>query len=146
MTSPLAPLTVLLVEDSDDDVLLIREALLDAKMANDLQVVSDGEQAMAYLRGEGRYAGCPRPDLVLLDLNLPRKDGREVLEEIKHDVDLRRIPVIVLTTSGEERDILHAYDHLVNAYVQKPLDFLEFTSAVRTIEDFWLALVKLPKP
>lgn len=142
MTGP-QPVHILLVEDNADEVLLTRKALQRARFANDLEVVTDGELAMEHLRAglEGRAV---RPDFILLDLNLPKKDGREVLEEIKQHPELRRIPVVVLTTSAEERDILRAYDAHVNAYVTKPLQFEEFLEAVRSIETFWFALVKLP--
>ena len=138
------PIQILLVEDNPGDVRLTQEALRDARLSNDLHFVGDGEAAMAFLRNEGRYADSPRPDLVLLDLNLPRKSGGEVLAEIKADPDLRRLPVVVLTTSAAERDILHAYDHHVNAYVTKPVDFADFMEAVRSVEDFWLTVVRLP--
>ena len=138
------PAQILLVEDSPGDVRLTREALRDAKICNELHVVRDGEAALAFLRGEGEYAGAPRPDIVLLDLNLPRKDGREVLEEMKADDDLRRIPVIVLTTSLAEQDVLRSYDLHVNAYVTKPLDLDGFVAVVRSIESFWLSIVRLP--
>jgi chemotaxis family two-component system response regulator Rcp1 len=135
---------ILLVEDSVADVRLTQEALRDARIANDLHVVGDGEEAMRFLRQEDDFADVPRPDLVLLDLNLPRKDGREVLAEMKDENDLRRIPVIVLTTSRAEADVLKAYDLHVNAYVPKPIDLQEFIAVVRGIEDFWLSIVKLP--
>jgi CheY-like chemotaxis protein len=138
------PAQILLVEDSPGDVRLTREALRDAKICNELHVVRDGESALAYLRGEGEHAGAPRPDIVLLDLNLPRKDGREVLEEMKADDELRRIPVIVLTTSVAEGDVLRSYDLHVNAYVTKPLDLDGFVAVVRSIESFWLSIVRLP--
>lgn len=138
------PIQILLVEDNPGDVRLTQEALRDARLSNDLHFVGDGEAAMAFLRNEGSYADSPRPDLVLLDLNLPRKSGGEVLAEIKADPDLRRLPVVVLTTSAAERDILHAYDHHVNAYVTKPVDFADFMEAVRSVEDFWLTVVRLP--
>jgi chemotaxis family two-component system response regulator Rcp1 len=138
------PAQILLVEDSPGDVRLTREALRDAKICNELHVVRDGESALAFLRGEGDYAGVPRPDIVLLDLNLPRKDGREVLEEMKADDELRRIPVIVLTTSVAEGDVLRSYDLHVNAYVTKPLDLDGFVAVVRSIESFWLSIVRLP--
>lgn len=139
------PVQILLVEDNPGDVLLTREALAEAKVANDLNVVRDGEDAMRFLRRQGDHVDAPRPDLVLLDLNLPRKDGREVLEEIKLDPELRRIPVIVLTTSAAEQDILQTYDLYANSYVTKPLDVDEFLAAVRSIEGFWLEVVRLPK-
>jgi CheY-like chemotaxis protein len=132
------------VEDSPGDVRLTREALRDAKIANALHVVRDGEAALEFLRQEGAYADMPRPDIVLLDLSLPRKDGREVLEEMKADAELRRIPVIVLTTSAAEGDVLRSYDLHVNAYVNKPLDLNGFVQVVRSIESFWLSIVRLP--
>ena len=142
MTTP-EPVQILLVEDSSDDVLLTRKALRRARIVNELHVARDGDEAMRLLRSEDPEV--PRPDLVLLDLNLPGKDGREVLEDIKGDPALRRIPVVVLTTSAEERDILRAYDAHVNAFVTKPLGFDEFIEAVHSIEEFWLRLVKLPR-
>jgi CheY-like chemotaxis protein len=135
---------VLLIEDDPGDVLMTREAFEDAKVANNLCVVSDGEDAMAFLRGEGVHADAPRPDLVLLDLNLPRVDGREVLEQIKNDPELRSIPVVVLTTSESEDDILHSYSLHANAYVTKPVDFDRFHQVVRQIDDFFVSVVKLP--
>lgn len=138
------PIQILLVEDSVADVRLTQEALRDARIANDLHVVGDGEQAMHFLRQFDEYVDAPRPDLVLLDLNLPRKDGREVLAEMKELQELRRIPVIVLTTSRAETDVIKAYDLHVNAYVPKPIDLQEFITVVRGIEDFWLSIVKLP--
>lgn len=142
--SSVEPVQILLVEDSSADVELTEEVLRDTKFLNQLSVVSDGEQAMAFLRREPPYGDRQRPDLVLLDLNLPKKDGRQVLEDIKRDPSLRRIPVIVLTTSADERDILRAYDGHVNAYVQKPLDLATFATLARAIDDFWLGLVRLP--
>jgi CheY-like chemotaxis protein len=138
------PVQILLVEDSPTDVELTREALQDAKIANELHHVEDGEQAMAFLRGEEPYADRLRPDVVVLDLNLPRKDGREVLADIKGDAELRSIPVIVLTTSGAGDDVEHAYSNYVNAYIRKPIDFNEFTQTVRSFEQFWLSIVTLP--
>ena len=138
------PVQILLVEDSPGDVRLTQEVLREAKIANDLHIVGDGEEAMEFIRREGRYASAPRPDLVLLDLNLPRKDGREVLEDIKGDPRLRGIPVIVLTTSAAERDVLRSYEMQVNSYITKPVDLNEFIRVVRTIEDFWLEIVRLP--
>jgi two-component system, chemotaxis family, response regulator Rcp1 len=114
------------------------------KVRNQLHVVQDGVEAMAFLRRKGRYVDIPRPDLVLLDLNLPRKDGREVLSEIKLDPDLKRIPVVILTSSAAEQDILHAYNLYANCYITKPLDLEQFLRVIRSIEDFWLAVVKLP--
>ena len=135
---------VLLVEDSPGDVRLTREALKEGKVRNNLNVVQDGVEAMAFLRREGQYAGATRPDLMLLDLNLPRKDGREVLAEIKADDALKRIPVVVLTTSEAEQDILRTYDLHANCYITKPVDLDQFISIVKSIEDFWLTIVKLP--
>jgi two-component system, chemotaxis family, response regulator Rcp1 len=138
------PIEILLVEDSPADVDLTREALEDAKVHNNLHVASDGVEALAFLRREGRYADAPHPALILLDLNLPKKDGREVLAEIKADPLLRRIPVVVLTTSEAEQDILQSYDLHANCYVTKPVDLDAFMHVVRSIEDFWLAIVRLP--
>jgi CheY-like chemotaxis protein len=135
---------LLLVEDNPGDVELTRESLDEAKVRNRLSVVSDGVEALAFLRREGAYRDAPRPDLVLLDLNLPRMDGREVLAEIKADPVLRTIPTVVLTTSEAERDILAAYRLHANAYIVKPVDLDQFLGVVRSIEGFWLAVVKLP--
>jgi chemotaxis family two-component system response regulator Rcp1 len=135
---------ILLVEDNPADVRLTREALKEGIIANNLSVVHDGVDAMAFLRRQGKYALAPRPDIILLDLNLPKKDGREVLAELKEDPNLRRIPVVVLTTSKAEQDILKAYDLHANCYVTKPLDLDEFMILVRSIEEFWLAVVRLP--
>lgn len=140
------PIQILLVEDNVEDIELTLEVLRDVQIINQVRVVTDGDAALAFLRQEGQYTAEPRPDLVLLDLNLPRRDGREVLREIKSDPRLRRIPVIVLTTSEEERDILRAYDDHVNAYIQKPLGLDAFVTVARAIEDFWLAIVRLPPP
>lgn len=139
------PLEILLVEDNLADVRLTEEALKDNKVANRLHVAGDGEQAMAFLRREGKYANVPRPDLVLLDLNLPRMDGREVLREMKEDNGLRRIPVVILTTSRADEDVLRTYDLHANCYITKPVDFDQFISIVQSIEQFWLCLVRLPK-
>jgi len=138
------PIEVLLVEDDPGDILLIREAFEFNKVHNTLNVVSDGEQALDYLRGAGDYTGAIRPDLVLLDLNLPRKDGREVLAEVKSDPDLRTIPIVVLTTSEAEEDVLKSYQLHANAYVTKPVDFERFVSIVRQIDDFFVSVVRLP--
>ena len=142
--SPQRPIEILLVEDSPTDVLLTKEALAEAKLSNNLHVVDDGIQAIAFLRKEGEYAELPRPDLVLLDLNLPRKDGREVLQEIKGDEDLRVIPVVVLTTSRDEEDIHRSYGLHANAYIVKPVDFPQFANVVKSIEAFWFSVVTLP--
>ena len=136
---------ILLVEDSPGDVRLTQEVLRDARIANELHVVGDGEQAMAFLRREGELADRPRPDLVMLDLNLPRKDGREVLSEIRADPELERVPVIVLTTSEAEKDILRSYELAADAYITKPIDLSEFIAVVRSIETFWLSIVRVPE-
>ncbi len=141
---PIRPIDILLVEDSSADVRLTREALKDAKVLNTLHVARDGLAALAFLGQRGQYAGSPRPDLILLDLNLPRKDGREVLAEIKKDPELKRIPVVVLTTSRAEEDVLRSYDLHANAYVTKPVDLGQFLKVVRSLEEFWLAVVTLP--
>jgi chemotaxis family two-component system response regulator Rcp1 len=138
------PIEILLVEDNPGDVRLTVEALKDAKVHNNLHVAEDGVEAMAFLRREGKYAGVPRPDLVLLDLNLPKKDGREVLAEIKEDPDLRRIPVVILTVSRAEEDILRSYDLHANCYITKPVNLDQFLKVVKSIEDFWFTIVKLP--
>ncbi|HYS32435.1 MAG TPA: response regulator [Streptosporangiaceae bacterium] len=135
---------ILLVEDDPGDVLITREAFAENKVRNHLSVVSDGEAAMEFLRREGQFADVPRPDLVLLDLNLPRKAGHEVLAEIKSDADLQRIPVVVLTTSDAEEDILRSYDLHANAYVTKPVDFDCFLTVVKQIDEFFVTVVKLP--
>ena len=139
-----SPIQILLVEDNPGDVRLTREVLKDGRINNTLNVVEDGVEAMAFLRREGAYAGAGQQDLVLLDLNVPKKDGREVLAEMKADPALRRIPVIILTTSSAERDILDAYDLNANCYITKPVDLDQFVTVVRSIEDFWLSIVKLP--
>lgn len=141
---PAKPLDVLLIEDSEADVRLTVEAFKEAKVDNRLWVAEDGVEAMAYLRHEGAHRDSPRPDLILLDLNLPRKDGRQVLEEVKADTTLRRIPVVVLTTSRAEEDVARAYDLHANCYISKPVDFAQFMKVVKSIEDFWLSIVKLP--
>jgi CheY-like chemotaxis protein len=148
MTTPpppdLKPIEVLLVEDDPGDTLMIKEAFEDNKVRNRLTAVPDGVEAMAFLRREGEHADAPRPDLVLLDLNLPRKDGREVLAEIKGDAELSTIPVVVLTTSQAEEDVLRSYKLHANAYVTKPVDFERFIDVVRQIDDFFVTVVKLP--
>ena len=135
---------ILLVEDNPGDARLTREAFADAEVSNNLSVVGDGEQAMAFLRRQGNYADAPRPDLILLDLNLPRKSGREVLEDVKSDPDLLSIPIVVMTTSEAEGDILNSYYHHANAYVTKPVDLDRFIDVVSKIEGFWLTVAKLP--
>ena len=138
------PTDILLVEDNPGDVRLIKEALRDGNIRTILHVVPDGVEALAFMRREGHYAHAPRPDLILLDLNLPKKDGREVLAELKADEILRPIPVIILTTSQAEQDILKAYDLNANCYITKPADLDQFLRAVKAIEDFWLTIVQLP--
>jgi CheY-like chemotaxis protein len=136
---------ILLVEDDPGDVVMTREAFTDYKVHNQLHVVDDGAEAMAFLRNEGVYAERPRPDLVLLDLNLPKMDGREVLEAIKSDPELASIPVVVLTTSENEDDVLRSYSLHANAYVTKPVDFERFIEVVRQIDDFFVTVVRLPR-
>ncbi len=138
------PIEILLVEDSAGDVRLTREALRDAKVQNNLHVASDGLEATSFLNQTGENADAPRPDLILLDLNLPKKSGREVLEEIKLDPSLSTIPVVILTTSAAEEDILRSYQLHANCYITKPVDLDQFLRVVRTIDNFWLAIVKLP--
>lgn len=144
-TTTIRPIEILLVEDSPGDVRLTREALKDAKVRNNLSVVSDGAEALAFLRREGDFASAVRPDLVLLDLNLPKLDGRDVLAQIKSDQMLRRIPVVVLTTSKAEQDILRTYDLHANCYITKPVDLDQFMVVIQSIEEFWLTIVKLPE-
>lgn len=138
------PVEILLVEDNPGDVDLTLEALEEARLRNSVHVARDGVEAMEFLHRTGGHADAPRPDLVLLDLNMPRKDGREVLREMKEHPDLRRIPVVVLTTSEAEQDVLDAYDYSANAYIVKPVDFEQFFRTVRSLEDFWLTVVRLP--
>lgn len=138
------PIEILLVEDNPGDAELTVEALRQGKVRNQMHLVEDGEAALAFLRRQEQYAGVPRPDVILLDLNLPRKDGREVLAEIKADEGLKQIPVIVLTTSEAEEDILRAYNLAVNCYITKPVDLDQFIKVVKAIEDFWFTVVKLP--
>ncbi len=140
------PIEILLVEDNPGDVRLTIEALTEAKVINNLTVIKDGEEALTYLRRQGPYAKAKRPHLILLDLNLPRKDGREVLAQIKADEALKRIPVVVLTTSEDEQDVLKSYNLHANCYVTKPVDLERFIKVVRSIEDFWLGIVVLPVP
>ena len=138
------PIEILLIEDNAGDARLAQEALRDAKVANNLSWAPDGVEGLAFLRREEKYLNAPRPDLILLDLNLPRKDGREVLSEIKADEKLKRIPVVILTTSQAEEDILKAYNLYANCYVTKPVGFDQFIKVVKSIEEFWLTIVKLP--
>ncbi len=139
------PIEVLLVEDNPGDVRLTKEALKEGKMQINLSVVVDGLDAMAFLRKEGKYKEVPTPDLILLDLNLPKKDGREVLADIKKDNNLKLIPVVVLTTSDAEQDIMKTYELHVNCYITKPVDYEQFITVVKSIEDFWLTIVRLPR-
>jgi two-component system, chemotaxis family, response regulator Rcp1 len=135
---------ILLVEDNPGDADLARETLTVSKIKNNLYVVNDGEKAMDFLKKRGEYTSVPRPDIILLDLNLPRKDGREVLAEIKQDDDLKRIPVVILTSSKADEDVIKSYNLHANCYITKPLDFSQFTKVVQSIENFWLTIVKLP--
>jgi len=137
------PIEILLVEDNPGDARLTREALRDAKVRNNLHVVPDGVEALAFLHRQGKHAAVPKPDLILLDLNLPKKDGREVLEEIKQNDDFRHIPIVILTTSQAEKDIIESYRLRANAFVTKPVDLEQFLKVVRSIEHFWLEIVKL---
>lgn len=138
------PIQILLVEDNPGDVRLTKEALKESKVLNRLHVVEDGVEAMAFLRRQGKYVNAVHPDLILLDLNLPKKDGKEVLAEIKDDPDLKRIPVVILTVSKAEEDIIKTYNLHANCYITKPVDFDRFTEVVKAIEDFWFTIVKLP--
>ncbi len=138
------PVEILLVEDDPADVLLTQEALLGSKIRNNLHVVDDGVEALAFLRQEGTYRDVPRPDLILLDLNMPRKDGREVLADIKEDPGLKAIPVAVLTTSSQDEDILKSYELHANCYITKPVGLEQFATVVQSLDDFWFTIVKLP--
>lgn len=138
-------INILLVEDNPGDIRLTKEVLKDGKIQNNLSVVTDGEEALLFLKKTGQYANVVTPDIILLDLNLPKKDGREVLAAIKSDPELKCIPVIVLTTSAAEKDILNMYSHHANCYITKPVDFNQFINVIRSIEEFWLTIVKLPK-
>ena len=138
------PIEILLVEDSPADVRLTKEALKEEKVHVNLSVVGDGVEAMRFLRKEGSFANAARPDLILLDLNIPKKDGREVLEEIKSDVSLKIIPIVILTVSKSEEDVLKTYNLHANCYITKPLDLEQFSRVVKSIKDFWLTIVKLP--
>lgn len=142
--SPPQPIDILLVEDNMADVRLTQEVLTDSKIGNNLMVATDGAEALSRLRQQGKFKGTPRPDLILLDLNLPVKDGREVLAQIKSDPDLKAIPVVILTTSKAEEDIVRTYNLHANCYITKPVDLEQFVTVVNYIEDFWLAIVKLP--
>jgi CheY-like chemotaxis protein len=137
-------LEVLLIEDSPSDARLTQEAFLEGKIGNNLTIVGDGAEAMAYLKREGRWASAARPDLILLDLNLPKIDGREVLRRIKIDEELRQIPIVILTTSEAEQDVAEAYEYHANCYIRKPIDLARFLEIVSMVENFWLTVVKLP--
>ena len=145
MVSKVRPIQILMVEDNPDDVILANEALKDGKVHCKLYVVEDGVRAMEFLLRKGEYEDAIRPDIILLDLNLPRKDGREVLKEIKADENLRSIPIVVLTTSDAPEDIDRAYKDFVNCYITKPVDFDQFIKVVQAIESFWFTVVKLPQ-
>ena len=144
MSETIKVIDILLVEDSEGDIRLVRESLKEGKLKNNLFVVTDGVEAMYFLHKKGKYSDEAKPDLILLDLNLPKKDGRKVLAEIKADVNLKRIPVVILTTSAAEADILKTYDLHANCYIVKPLDLNQFINVVKSIENFWLSIVKLP--
>lgn len=144
MKEPLKVIDILLVEDSEGDVRLVRESLKENKLNNNLFVVKDGVEAMNFLLKKEGYTDMPNPDLIILDLNLPKKDGREVLAEIKSDENLKRIPVVILTTSDSETDIIKTYNLHANCYIIKPLDLTQFINVVKNIENFWLSIVKLP--
>lgn len=138
------PIEILMVEDNPGDVRLTQEILKEGKMCNNLSVVNDGVEALKFLRKQGEYSETPRPDVILLDLNLPKKNGQEVLEEIKKDSRLKRIPVVILTTSKAEQDIFRTYDYHANCYITKPVDLDQFINVIKTIENFWLSIVTLP--
>ena len=144
MALPVRPIEILLVEDSSTDIMMAREALAEAKVLNNLNVAENGEEALRFLHRQPPFADAPRPDLILLDLNLPRRNGKEVLDEIKTDEVLKRIPVVILTTSRADQDVLESYGLHANCYISKPLDFGKFTEVVRSIEQFWLCVVTLP--
>jgi len=138
------PVEILLVEDNPGDIRLTKEAMKEAKIINNLNVVEDGVEALAYLRKKGKFKGANRPDLILLDLNLPKKNGREVLAEIKQDINLKQIPVVILTVSRAEEDVLKTYELHANCFITKPVDMDQFIKVVKSIEDFWFSIVKLP--
>jgi chemotaxis family two-component system response regulator Rcp1 len=139
------PVQILIVEDNPADARLVREVMRDSKVINEIHWVGDGVEALAFLHRQGKYTSAPRPNLIFLDLNMPRKDGREVLREIKADTNLRQIPVVIMTSSQAEEDIARAYDQHANCYVRKPIDFQQFHSVVKVLENFWFATVELPK-
>jgi two-component system, chemotaxis family, response regulator Rcp1 len=141
---PTRPVQILIVEDNPADARLVREVMRDSKVLNEIHWVPDGVEALAFLRAQGKYADAPRPNLIFLDLNMPRKDGREVLREVKSDDRLKRIPIVVMTSSQAEEDVARAYDQHANCYVRKPIDFDQFHLVVKTLENFWFATVELP--
>jgi two-component system, chemotaxis family, response regulator Rcp1 len=141
---PTRAVQILIVEDNPADARLVREVMRDSKVLNEIHWVPDGVEALAFLRGQGKYADAPRPNLIFLDLNMPRKDGREVLAEVKADERLKRIPIVVMTSSHAEEDVARAYDQHANCYVRKPIDFDQFHLVVKTLENFWFATVELP--
>ena len=143
-SNQLSPIKILLIEDNPGDIRLTKEALKDGKIKNEIRIITDGEEALLFLKKEGQYQNEETPDVILLDLNLPKKDGREVLLEIKSDPNFKTIPVIILTISSDERDILKSYSHYANCYITKPIDFNEFINVVKTIENFWFTIVKIP--
>jgi len=145
LKSPVEPIDILLVDDDEGDVLLTQKALKSGKLYNSLNIAKDGIEAMAYLRREGRFKDAARPDLILLDLNMPRKDGKETLAEIKNDPNLRSIPVVVLTTSDADKDVLQSYELHANCFVTKPVDIDQFTNVVKSLKEFWFCVVKLPQ-
>ena len=138
------PVQILIIEDNPADARLVREVMRDSKILNEIQWVPDGVEALAFLRRQGKYASSPRPNIIFLDLNMPRKDGRDVLREVKADAGLRSIPIVVMTSSQAEEDIARAYDQNANCYVRKPIDFAQFHEVVKSIESFWFATVELP--
>ena len=144
INSKIKPIEILLVEDNPGDIRLTQEALKDAKIINNVNLAKDGVEAISFLRREGNYTGAVRPDLILLDLNLPKKNGLEVLKEIKSDLDLKRIPVVILSVSKLEEDIIKSYNDYANCYIIKPVDLNQFLEVIKSIEDFWLTIVKLP--
>jgi two-component system, chemotaxis family, response regulator Rcp1 len=144
VASPSRPVQILIVEDNPADARLVREVMRDSKVLNEIHWVPDGVEALAFLRRQGKYANAPRPNLIFLDLNMPRKDGREVLHDVKADDALKRIPIVVMTSSQAEEDVARAYDQHANCYVRKPIDFEQFHSVVKTLENFWFATVELP--
>ncbi len=145
LQNQIEPIDILLVDDDEGDVLLTQKALQKGKIFNSLSVARDGVEALQFLRREGEFSNAPRPDMILLDLNMPRKDGRETLKEIKRDPQLKSIPVVVLTTSDADQDIVKSYDLQASCYVTKPVDLMQFTNVVQTLQEFWLCVVKFPK-